>query len=294
MAFAGKDKYIYLIDSKSLEVITKSRAHNNYINSIAVDEENDAIYSVSNDITMKIWIGAQNKQLVLQDTFWGHTNKVFDIEYISKDRLISCGLDNQIILWKIESSSYLLFKLTNYNSIDMLKVLNNNSFISGDLSGNILLWKTDKKKPLFNLLNAHGYSKQFDFRKSFEEKYYFNYHKNNSQNKDDIVNDNRYLCEIPFPILSLASSRNTDLILSGSNNGNLNTYKFDPISNTIKLINTNKIKSYCVNDIKIDKNNEFACLAYGKDGKFGRIDTVKKRKKMGLVLLNLKIIIIFN
>jgi len=146
MAFAGKDKYIYLIDSKSLEVITKSRAHNNYINSIAVDEENDAIYSVSNDITMKIWIGAQNKQLVLQDTFWGHTNKVFDIEYISKDRLISCGLDNQIILWKIESSSYLLFKLTNYNSIDMLKVLNNNSFISGDLSGNILLWKTDKKK----------------------------------------------------------------------------------------------------------------------------------------------------
>ena len=281
--FGGNDKFLYLLDMKSFEIVSKVKAHANYINQIAFDTEAETVYSVSNDMTVKIWAGLANKHLIPLETFWGHTNKIYDIDFISKNRLVSCGFDKNIMLWKIDAQSYLQFKNNEDSSIDHIRVLNNNHFVSGDYSGNLFLWKIDKKKPIFKLYNSHQYSKQFNFSKKFEESYHYNYHVNNHNMLENVVEKNETLkddlqCQLPRPILSIECVRNSDLIISGSNNGVLNVYKYNKKENLITPFVAQETRAGCVNDIKVNKNNEFVVVAHGKDGKFGRWDCSKKAK----------------
>ena len=286
--FGGNDKFLYMLDMKSYEIVSKVKAHSNYINSVAIDPESEHVYSVSNDMTVKIWAGIANKHLVPLETFWGHTNKIFDIDFICKNRLISCGYDKNIMLWKIDAQSYLQYKYSEDCSVDHVKVLNNNNFVSGDYNGNIFLWKNDKKKPICKLFNTHQFSKQFNFTKKFEESYNYNYNiskgMTKEMNENNIDYENNSECQIPNPILAIECVRNSDMIISGSNNGFLNFYKFNKKENNIQLSIQHETKIGCVNDIKVSKNNEFIVVAFGKDGKFGRWDCNKKAKNgLGIV-----------
>ena len=170
-----------------------------------------------------------------------------------------------------------------------MKSLNNEYFMSGSYDGMISLWKTNKKKPVFKLSNAHGYEKKKVLNHSFFKNVC-------SDDEDESTNfetsqSGGQSINLSHPILSLSCIKNSDLIFSGSSNGFLNCYKYNQISkkesstpgkfkeSNIVLIKDIPLKNKgCVNAIKVNSTNQFLVLANGKDSRLGRWDSEPKTK----------------
>ena len=89
------------------------------------------------------------------DSHYGHHSDILCLDSYSKDRVISSGLDRQVIFWKINEDSELLYKNPEH-STDTVSVINNHFFVSGSYSDNALdLWIMNKKKPIFSLGDCH-------------------------------------------------------------------------------------------------------------------------------------------
>lgn len=71
-----------------------------------MDRENDQFYTVSADRSLKVW---NLRELLYMDTHYGHNNGILNIDAYSKDRVLSCGLDRQVVFWKINEDSELLY-----------------------------------------------------------------------------------------------------------------------------------------------------------------------------------------
>ena len=126
--------------------------------------------------------------MMYMDSHYGHQADILQLEQYSRDRVLSCGLDRQVIFWKINEDSELLYKSTDHYT-DTLNIINNHYFATGSHSDNSLsLWIMNKKKPVFTLRNCHTPDTQ---------------------------------------ILSTAVVRSSDLMATGGYDGFLNWYKFD-------------------------------------------------------------------
>lgn len=101
------------------------------------------------------------------------------LDTYAQDRLLSCGLDRQVIFWKINEDSELIYRNEKHTT-DTINAINNQFFITGSIDNCIDLWIMNKKRPIFTMENLH---------------------KNDSW------------------ILSTASVRNSDLFCSGSYDG---------------------------------------------------------------------------
>jgi len=124
--------------------------------------------------------------MAYMDTHYGHQGGILDVDSYTKDRVISCGLDNQVVFYKITEDSELLYSSKNH-SVDTINVINHQFFVTGSCDNALDLWILSKKKPIFSLENVH---------------------KNNSW------------------VLSTANIRNSDLVASGSYDGCVNLYGF--------------------------------------------------------------------
>ena len=76
--------------------------HRDAITGIKFDRENDQFYTVSADRSMKVW---NIREMAYMDSHYGHQSTVLDMQTYSKNRVISCGLDRQVIFWKINEES---------------------------------------------------------------------------------------------------------------------------------------------------------------------------------------------
>ena len=120
------------------------------------------------------------------DTHYGHHSEILGIDSFSRDRVISCSLDNQVIFWKINEDSELLYP-SRMHTVDTLNVVNSQYFITGSSDNAIDLWIMNKKKPIYSLEGLH---------------------------RDDSW------------ILSTANVKNSDLFASGSYDGQVLVYGF--------------------------------------------------------------------
>jgi len=300
--FAGADKYIHQMDLRSEKVVQSFKAHNDTITGLIFDQNKDQFYSVSRDTTLKVWGVGTTKKSVLLETFYGHTDRINDIDIMSGylksenndivakvNRLLTCGNDFNINLWKTDTQSYLQFKSPdNLYQIDQVKSLNNEYFLSGSYDGMISLWKTNKKKPVFKLSNAHGYEKNKVLNHSFFKNVC-------SDDEDESTNfeashSSGPSINLSYPVLSLGCIKNSDLIFSGSSSGCLNFYKYNHVKkenstpgkykeSNIVIIKDIPLKNKgCVNAIKVNSTNQFLVLANGKDSRLGRWDSEPKAK----------------
>jgi ribosomal RNA-processing protein 9 len=145
------------------------------------------------------------------DTHYGHHSDVLDLDTYSKDRVMSCGLDRQVIFWKINEDSELLYKSPDH-STDTLNVVNQHFFVTGSHSDNCLdLWIMNKKKPIFSLKDCHR--------------------------------DNTWL-------LSTANIKSSDLLASGGYDGTVNLYQFNKDQKSILKINSLSNLNGCINSLK--------------------------------------------
>ena len=145
------------------------------------------------------------------DSHYGHLSDILDLAQYSKDRVISCGLDRQVIFWKINEDSELLYKNPEHHT-DTLNVINNHFFVTGSHSDNCLdLWIMNKKRPVFTLNNCH-------------------------QNQSWL--------------LSTASVKSSDLMASGSYDGCVNFYQFIKEKKQIVKTNCLTGLDGCINTLK--------------------------------------------
>lgn len=72
----------------------------------------------------------------------------------SKDRVVSCGADRQVVFWKINEDSELLYSSPQHTA-DTINVINNQFFVTGSSDNALDLWILNKKKPIFSLEGVH-------------------------------------------------------------------------------------------------------------------------------------------
>lgn len=292
--FGGADKHIHQMDLQSGEIVQSFKAHNADVMGIVFDQNKDQYYSCSRDNTLKVWAVGTTQKSVLIETFYGHIDRINDMDIMSgtfdttntsgSNRILTCGSDRQIHLWKVDTQSFLQFKENeNIFSYDCIKALDKDHFLTSSYDGCLSLWRSNKKKPICKIPNAHGFEKTVKIEHDFFSKSAENFKNVNlSQNEEDKK------FSLPYPILSLSCIKNSDLLFSASCDGFLNIYRLIKGNNKINVkekielikkidITVNGNKS-CINAMKVSKNNDFIVLAHGKDGRLGRWDCEKKSK----------------
>ena len=76
---------------------------------------------MSADRSLKVW---NIRDMTYMDSHYGHTSSALAIDNYSEDRCMSCGLDRQVILWKINEDSQMIYK-NDKHTTDVIKSLNN-------------------------------------------------------------------------------------------------------------------------------------------------------------------------
>ena len=273
--FGGKDHFIYQLDLNSSRIIQKIKAHNESVTGIAFDKIKDQFYSIGNDKVLKVW-NTDTTPSILLETFYGHTSQINCIREIpgEMNRYITTSLDGYINLWKIDSQSFLQFNVNNIYPIDCITALTNEIFFTGNFNGTINAWKTNKKKSINKIEFAHGYQTNFNINHPFY----------------DLIGKNKGpLIEIGKPILSLESPPFSDLLISGSINGEINFYKIEVNEGIVdmefkKKLNINK--KGCLNVIKYCQDKKYIAVGNGTDNKFGRWNK-EYDTKLGITIIKL-------
>ena len=88
------------------------------------------------------------------DTHYGHHSDILAVDSFSRDRVITCSLDSQVIFWKVNEDSELLYP-SRLHSVDTLNVINGQFFMTGSTDNALDLWIMNKKKPIYSLESLH-------------------------------------------------------------------------------------------------------------------------------------------
>ncbi len=72
-----------------------------------------------------------------------------------KLRPVSVSNDRSIRSWKVAESSHLVYR-GHKGPIDAIKILTEDSFVSGSQDGKLCLWKDSKKTPTATIFESHG------------------------------------------------------------------------------------------------------------------------------------------
>lgn len=106
------------------------------------------------DRCVKVW---NLDDMAYVESLFGHQSGITSIDALSKERAItSGGYDGTIRIWKIVEESQLIFNGHGDGSIDSVKLINEENFLSCGSDGQLCLWSSLKKKPLFCVPEAHG------------------------------------------------------------------------------------------------------------------------------------------
>lgn len=68
---------------------------------------------------------------------------------------VTCGFDKHAIYWKIDKASQLIFQGHHNYSVDCIKSLSNETFVTGGQDSTLALWSMKRKKPIFEMQNLH-------------------------------------------------------------------------------------------------------------------------------------------
>ncbi len=77
-----------------------------------------------------------------------------DIDCLNGNDFITSGFDRQLISWKTEKETKIIFKGHDY-AIDRVRSINLERFVTACQDGSVYLWHAKKSKPVFKLQRAH-------------------------------------------------------------------------------------------------------------------------------------------
>jgi len=241
LASGGADRFVHLWDLTSGTLVESFGAHRDTVSALAFRHGTYQLQSGSFDRTVKIW-DVEARAYV--DTLFGHEDEVFALDAMTKERAVSCSRDKSARLWKIPEESQLLFAGAHTASVDCVRMLTEDLFVTGSADGSIAVWHASRKKPQVVVSQAHTILPQ-------------------QQQKDAAV------ASPPPWIISLASVRNSDLFASGSNTGQVKFWKYTHASKSVETVATVPMVGF-VNALSFSRTCRFLVAGIGRDHRLGR------------------------
>lgn len=222
---------ILVWDPNTLKHIHIFKGHKELVSGLVFRKNTHDLYSAGKDRTVKIW---SLDELAYVETLFGHQSPITSIDALSRERAItSGGRDSTVRIWKIAEESQLIFNGP-VGSLDEVKLLDEEHFISGSDNGSLCLWSLMKKKPLCVIAEAHG-----------------------SENA------------VPRWITSLATLLNSDVFASGSYDNNIKMWKVSDGYRKIVPLFSIKVNGI-VNSMQFTGDGKLLYAAVGQEHKAGR------------------------
>ncbi|XP_075222521.1 U3 small nuclear riboprotein factor 55K [Lycorma delicatula] len=241
---------IHIWNPRSLDHIHCFKGHSGPVTGLTICRKSNNLYSSSGDRSIKVW---SLEEMMYVETLFGHQCTVSSIDILCKDRAVSSGgADNSVRVWKIPEESQLIFNGSG-RTIDMVRRLDDNHFVSCGEDGLICVWGIFKKKPLHVINNAH---------------------------------DLDFFTKEPNWVTSVASLAMSDVFASGSCNGCVKLWKNEDNFRNVSLLFTVPVKGY-VNAMAFSSDENYLVLGVGQEHKLGRWETIKEAKN-SVVVIELK------
>jgi len=153
LAVGGWDKKINLYNVSDHSFLHSiDDAHRDAVTGLGFRFGTTELYSTSKDRTLKIW---DCETFARIDTMYGHELPITGLDLLHQEKCITSGEDGTIRLWKIQESTQLKF-ISKGHAIDCLCYVSTDKWVSGSQQGILQLWYHTNKKPVFEVINAHG------------------------------------------------------------------------------------------------------------------------------------------
>ncbi len=246
VATGGADKRLIVWSAADLTPLRAFTQHRDAVTSLAFRRGTNQLYSASRDRTIKTW---SLDELAYVETLFGHQDEVVDVAALAREQCISVGArDRTARLWKVVEETQLVFRgggggsekrkqqsrdnfkegepsLQSYleGSIDRVALIDEETFVTGSDNGALSLWTMHKKKPVFTVRAAHGLDPLLKPEEAFAE-----------------AKPDQKVPGEPLPrwITALATIPYSDLILSGSWDGEVRVWRVSEDKRKIEALGT--------------------------------------------------------
>lgn len=250
LAVGDESKDIQIWDAETLKHISTLSNHRNAVTGLAFRRDTHTLYSCSKDRSVKVW---SLDEMAYVETMYGHQDGITAIDALSRERAVtSGGRDSTLRVWKIAEESQLIYN--GNGSIDCVRLINEENFISGGDDGHLNIWSALKKKPLCYVKDAHGC---------------------------DPTNNQ------PNWITAVASLQNTDLVASGSYNGEIKVWKLGDGFRTIEFLFSVPVDGF-INSLVFSADGKYLVAGVGREHRLGRWNVIKSAKTQIVVIPLLK------
>ncbi|KAG0432311.1 hypothetical protein HPB47_020956 [Ixodes persulcatus] len=201
--------------------------------------------------------GCQNKVVFIWNpatmnrlhTFQGHRGSVTGLAFrLGSHQLFSCSTDRSVKIWNLDEMAY----VETLCSVDCVSMINEQHFISGADDGSLCLWTAMKKKPTCTVHQAHG------------------------------ARDGS-----PLWLTALAALRCTDLVASGSSNGEVKLWSCGDDCKRLTEVISIPLEGF-VNELVFGTSGQLLVAAVGQEHRLGRWWNLRKAKNC-VAILPLKI-----
>lgn len=240
VATGGADKRLVIWSATDLTPLRVFTQHRDAITGLAFRRGTDQLYSASKDRTIKTW--SLDDDIAYVETLFGHQDEVVDVATLGREQCVSVGArDRTARLWKVVEETQLVFRgggsggsekkrqvdlaspFYAEGSIDRVAMIDEETFVSGSDNGNLSLWTLHKKKPIYTVPLAHGLDPLLTPKEAFAEE-----------------RPEQKVPGAPQPrwITALATVPYSDLILSGSWDGEIRVWRVSEDKRRIEAVGT--------------------------------------------------------
>lgn len=247
LATSDESPHIHIWDPNTLKHVHTFKGHKDNVTGLVFRKNTHDLYSASNDRSVKIW---SLDEMAYVETLFGHQSAITSIDALTKERAVTAGgRDSSVRIWKIVEESQLIFNGPT-GSLDEVKLLDEDHFVSGSDNGSLCVWSVLKKKPLCSVPEAHG-----------------------SENG------------VPRWITSLATILNSDVFASGSYDNSIRLWKICEGYHKIEPLLAIEVHGF-VNGMQFTSDSMQLYAAVGQEHKAGRWFRTGSAKN-GLLVVNL-------
>lgn len=246
LAISDKSFKVFIYNPKTLNEIHTFEGHRGVVNGISFRKDSHQMFSCSDDKGVKVW---SLDEMVYVETLFGHQNQVTSVDSLYKERaLTSGGNDRSLRVWKIVDESQLVYT-GHSGSIDEVKFINEEIFLSSGDDGSLCVWNLARKKPQIELKYAHG------------------------KQSTGVANW----------ITAIATLVNTDLIASGSCDGFIRVWQVQKNFKELSMKFEVPVGGF-VNSLTFTSDGSSLIAAIGQEHRLGRWWRLKEGKNVILVI----------